>query len=139
MKLVSACLAGLECAYDGHHRRCDGVIELVKAGCALPVCPEQLGGLTTPRPRAEKRNNKVFTEYGIDVTPQFEKGANEALKLAKTVNCTEAIMKANSPSCGTGKIYYGTFSGKLIDGDGVCVELFKKNNIRVITEKELEI
>jgi len=136
MKIVSACLAGIKCRWDGEARPCQKVIELVKQGKAIPVCPEQLGGLTTPRTPAEQKNNKVFTKDGKDVTAQFERGAEEALKIAKLVNCDEAILKAKSPSCGSGKVYDGTFSGKLIDGDGVFAKILKKNNIKVFTENE---
>jgi len=137
MKIVSACLAGIKCKWDGKSKSCQKVIELVRQGKAIPVCPEQLGGLTTPRAPAEQTGNKVFTKDGEDVTVQFEKGAKEALKIAKLANCNEVILKSKSPSCGSGKIYDGTFSGKLIDGDGVFVKILKKNNIKVLTEDEI--
>ncbi|MCX6823828.1 MAG: DUF523 domain-containing protein [candidate division SR1 bacterium] len=137
MKIVSACLAGINCKRDGKSKPCQKIIELVKQGKAIPICPEQLGGLTTPRTPAEQKNNKVITKDGKDVTAQFEKGAKEALQIAKLFNCKEAILKSKSPSCGSGKIYDGTFSGKLIDGDGVTVKLLKKNNIKVVTEDEI--
>lgn len=137
MKIVSACLAGIKCRWDGEARPCQKVIELVKQGKAIPICPEQLGGLTTPRAPAEQKNDKVFTKDGKDVTAQFERGAEEALKIAKLANCNEAILKAKSPSCGSGKVYDGTFSGKLIDGDGVFAKILKKNNIIVFTEDEI--
>ena len=137
MKIVSACLAGIKCRWDGEAKPCQKVIDLVKQGKAISVCPEQLGGLTTPRSPAEQKDNKVFTKDGKDVTSQFEKGAEEALKIAKLANCNEAIMKTKSPSCGSGKIYDGTFSGKLIDGDGVFAKILKKNNIKIFTEDEI--
>jgi len=137
MKIVSACLAGIKCRWDGEARPCQKVIELVKQGKAIPVCPEQLGGLTTPRTPAEQKEDKVFTKDGKDVTAQFERGAEEALKIAKLVNCDGAILKSKSPSCGSGKVYDGTFSGKLINGDGVFAKILKKNNIKVFTEKEI--
>jgi uncharacterized protein YbbK (DUF523 family) len=137
MKIVSACLAGIKCKWDGEARPCQKVIELVKQGKAIPVCPEQLGGLTTPRVPVEQKNNKVFTKAGDDVTAKFEKGAEEVLKIALLANCNEAILKARSPSCGSCKIYDGTFSGKLIDGDGVLVKILKKNSIKVFTENEI--
>ncbi len=137
MKIVSACLAGIKCRWDGESKPCQKVIDLVKQGKAISVCPEQLGGLTTPRSPAEQKDNKVFTKDGKDVTSQFEKGAEEALKIAKLANCNEAIMKTKSPSCGSGKIYDGTFSGKLIDGDGVFAKILKKNNIKIFTEDEI--
>lgn len=132
MKIVSACLAGVKCGGDGSARPCQKVIDLVKHGKAIPVCPEQLGGLPTPRVPAEQRNNKVFTEEGKDVTREFKKGAEEALKIAQLANCKEAILKSKSPSCGSGKVYDGTFSGKLVSGNGVFAELLKRDNIRVL-------
>ena len=119
MKIVSACLAGIKCTWNDEARPCQKVIELIKQGKAIPVCPEQLGGLSTPRIPAEKKGNKVFRKDGKDITAEFEKGAKEALRIAKLINCKEAIIKAKSPSCGSGKIYDGTFSGKLIKGNGV--------------------
>ena len=136
-KIVSACLAGIKCCYDGKAQPCKIVMELVKQGKAIPVCPEQLGGLTTPRAAAEKKGDKVISKNGKDVTYQFVRGAKEALKIAQLNNCTEAITKIRSPSCSSGKIYDGTFTGKLIDGDGVFVKILKENNINVITEEEL--
>lgn len=137
MKLVSACLAGIKCRWDGDSRPCEKVMELVRQGKAIPVCPEQLGGLTTPRTPAEQRGDKVFTKDGKDVTAEFKKGAEEALKIAKLANCKEAILKSKSPSCGFGKVYDGTFSGNLTKGDGVLAALLKKNNIKIITENDL--
>ncbi len=137
MKIVSACLAGIECNYKGKAKPCQEVIELVKEGRAIPVCPEQLGGLKTPRPASEIKNGGVVTKEGTDVTLQFEKGAKEALKIALLANCKEAILKARSPSCGSGRIYDGTFSGKLINGDGIFASKLRKNKIKVFTEEEL--
>jgi len=139
MKIVSACLAGKKCAWDGKDRACQRVIDLVEKGEAIVVCPEQLGGLTTPRIPAEQRDNGVFTKDGKDVSIQFERGAKEALKIARLSHCDGAILKSKSPSCGSGKVYDGTFSGKLIDGDGVFASLLKKNGIKVITQVFLEI
>lgn len=137
MKIVSACLAGIKCRWDGETRPCEKIVKLVKQGKAIPVCPEQLGGLSTPRIPSEQKGDKVFARNGKEVTAEFQKGAEEALKIAKLVNCDEAILKSKSPSCGSNKIYDGTFSGKLINGDGVFVKILKKNNIKVITEKEI--
>ncbi len=137
MKIVSACLAGINCRWDGKNSSCSKVIELVKNGEAIPVCPEQLGELSTPRTPAEQIGDKVITKYGKDVTSNFKKGAEEALKIAKQHKCKEAILKSKSPSCGCGQVYDGTFSGKLISGDGEFTKLLKKNNIRVITENEI--
>jgi len=137
MKIVSACLAGENCRWDGKSCPCQKVIELVEKGEAIIVCPEQLGGLPTPRIPAEQISDKIYTKEGKDVTKEFYKGAEEVLKIAKKNNCQEAILKSKSPSCGSGKIYDGTFSGKLICGDGVLVKMLKENNIRVYTEEEI--
>lgn len=138
MKLVSACLAGIKCTWDEGSRPCQKVIELVKQGKAIPVCPEQLGGLPTPRIPAEQKGDKVFNKEGKDVTSEFENGAKETLKIAQRFDCKEAILKFKSPSCGSGKIYDGTFSKRLIDGDGVTAALLKKNGIKVISEEDIE-
>jgi len=137
MIIVSACLAGINCKWNGKSSPCSKVIKLVKKGKAIPVCAEQLGGLTTPRMPAEQRKVKVFRKDGVDVTAEFKKGAKEVLNIAKMYKCKKAILKSNSPSCGSGKIYDGAFSGKLIVGDGVLVKLLKKNNIKVYTEEEI--
>jgi len=137
MKIVSACLAGVKCRYDGSSKPCQKVIELVKKGDAIPVCPEQLGGLSTPRIASEQRGNKVFNKEGKDLTREFEKGAQEALNIAKMAGCKEAILKSKSPSCGSGLIYDGSFSGNLIKGDGVFAKLLKDNKIKVMTEDEI--
>ena len=137
MIIVSACLAGIKCAFDGESRSCQKVIDLVREGKAIPLCPEQLGGLPTPRLPAEKRLERVCREDGKDVTEEFRRGGEETLRIAKLVNCKKAILKGNSPSCGSGLIYDGTFSGTLIEGDGVCAALLKKNNIKVYTEEEM--
>jgi uncharacterized protein YbbK (DUF523 family) len=133
MKLVSACLAGVRCRWDGNSRPSKAVIAMVKNGEAIPVCPEQLGGLETPRPAAEIIGGRVFSSDGVDVTDAFEKGAEEALRIARAYECKEAILKSKSPSCGSGEIYDGTFSGKLVKGDGITAALLKKNGIMVCT------
>ena len=135
MKLVSACLIGINCRYDGKsslNRKC---FRLFKKGKLIPVCPEQLGGLTTPRERAEsQKSGKVLTKSGRDVTRNFLLGAKETLKIAKALKIKEAILKAKSPSCGSGLIKDGSFSGRLIEKDGITAALLKKNGIRVYTE-----
>lgn len=140
MILISACLAGLNCKYDGGNNLNERVFELVKEGKAILVCPEQLGGLSTPRVPAEiinKDNNKlVITKTGENVTHQYERGALEVLNLAKKLGITKAILKSNSPSCGSGVIYDGTFSKIKIEGNGITTELLQNNGIEVITEKD---
>ncbi|MDD5178277.1 MAG: DUF523 domain-containing protein [Candidatus Nanoarchaeia archaeon] len=138
MIIVSACLAGIKCNYKGESKPNQKIIDLVKQGKAIPVCPEQLGGLITPRNPAEQKDDKVFTKDGIDVTTQFKRGAEEVLKLAKSCNAKKAILKQRSPSCGSGQIYDGTFSKRIIKGDGVTAALLKKNNILVFSEENFD-
>ena len=137
MKIVSACLAWINCRWNGGGSPCQKIIALVKQGKAITVCPEQLGGLSTPRIPAEQKGDNVFTKEGKDVTKQFKKGAEKVLEIAKSLNIKEAILKQKSPSCGCGKIFDGTFSGELIQGDGVTTALLKKNGIQVISEEDL--
>ena len=102
------------------------------------MCPEQLGGLSTPRNPSERRGERVVMNDGRDVTAEYRRGAEEALRLARLYGCTAAVLKEKSPSCGCGRVYDGTFSGTLTDGDGVMAELLKENGIRVYGESELE-
>ena len=135
--LCSACLLGIKCRYDGKSNPNKKVIGLFKKEILIPVCPEQLGGLPTPREPAEQRGNKVIAKSGIDVTYNFKKGAREVLKLAKLFGIKEAILKQRSPSCGHGQIKDGTFSNRFIKGDGITTALLKRNKIKVITEEDL--
>jgi uncharacterized protein YbbK (DUF523 family) len=137
MVIVSACLADIHCRYDGGGKPCEAVIRLVAEGKALPVCPEQLGGLPTPRIPAEIIAGRVIRRDGADVTEAFLRGAREALKLARMVGAKTAILKARSPSCGCGKIYDGSFTGKLVDGYGVFADLCKQAGMEMKTEEEL--
>jgi len=137
MKLCSACLLGIKCRYDGKSKINEKVLGLAKKEVLIPVCPEQLGGLPTPRESSERKGGKVFFKSGKDATDNLKKGAEEVLKLAKLFDAKEAIFKQRSPSCGCGQIYDGTFSGKIIKGDGVTTELLKKNGIKVISEEDL--
>lgn len=135
--LCSACLLGIKCRYDGKSRPNKKILKLAKREILIPICPEQLGGLSTPRERAEKKGKKIITESGKDLTKNFKKGAKEVLKLAKIFGAQKAILKQKSPSCGCGLIYDGSFSGKLIEGDGVCASLLKKAGIKVVSENDL--
>ncbi len=137
MKLCSACLLGINCRYNNEIKANEKVLELVKREILIPVCPEQSGGLPTPREACEQKNNKVFTKTGKDLTINFENGANEVLKIAQIFNIKEAILKQRSPSCGCGKVYSGNFDGIVINGDGIMAKLLKKNDIKVISEEEL--
>jgi len=131
MKLVSACLCGLKCAWRGTDKPNLEILEMVKRGEAIPICPEQLGGMPTPREACEQRGNKVFSKTGKEHTEEFNKGANEVLKFAQAINAKEFIGKAKSPSCGADLVYDGTFSDNLIKGDGVTAKLLKENGIKV--------
>lgn len=134
--LVSACLLGVPCRYDGKSVPCEGVIRLKERAQLVPVCPEQLGGLATPRTPAERRGESVVTRDGKDVTAQYRRGAQEALRLARLFGCVKAILKSRSPSCGCGLIYDGSFSGKLIPGEGVTAQLLRENGVEVCGEMD---
>lgn len=136
--LVSACLLGVNCRFDGKSKFTEQLKALQKKHNLIPICPEVYGGLKTPRDPAEKVMDKVITKSGEDVTEQFQKGAEEVLKLAKFYDCKLVILKERSPSCGYGKIYDGTFTGTIVDGNGVAAELLTQNGITVIGESEIE-
>lgn len=135
--LVSACLAGQPCRYDGGAFPCPAVRKLVEQGRAVPVCPEVLGGLPTPRPPMELRQGRVVTSLGEDCTDAFGLGARRALDLARSRGCVRAILKSRSPSCGSAMVYDGTFSGRLAPGDGVFAALLKDQGFEVVTEADL--
>jgi uncharacterized protein YbbK (DUF523 family) len=137
MRLCSACLIGVKCRFNGEAKTDKKVLALLKKEVLIPVCPEQLGGLPTPREPAEQKGRRVVTRSGMDVTENFIKGAKETLKIAKTLDIKEAILKQKSPSCGSGQIFDGSFSNVLINGDGITAALLKKNKISVISETEL--
>ena len=136
--LVSACLLGVDCRYDGKNGRNEGVIALMRDYNLIPVCPEQLGGLMTPREPAEiKVGNTVITQSGKDVTANFKQGAAETLKIARLYGCKRAVLKERSPSCGHGTIYDGTFRGKKIAGSGITARYLEDNAIAVKGESEI--
>ena len=136
--LVRACLLGVPCRYDGNAKPNPAVLAMEKRYTLVPVCPESLGGLMIPRPPAELVGEKVINAEGMDVTNAFQKGAEAVLQLALSSGCETAIFKSKSPSCGKGQIYDGSFSGKLIPGDGVAAMLLMEHGIRVLTEHEIE-
>lgn len=146
-KLVSACLLGVNCRYDGQNNLNEKVMRLVEKEVLIPVCPEQLGGLGTPREPMEiiggggsevlDGKARVINRSNKDVTENLVRGAEETLKVAKSLGVKEAILKARSPSCGCGKIHSGTFPDRLVEGDGVTAALLKGSGIRVITEEGL--
>ena len=135
--LVSACLLGVNCKYSDGNNYNEKVIDYIKDYEVIPVCPEIMGGLSTPRPPSEIVGDKVMNNIGVDVTNEYTKGAEETLKLAKLFNVKKALLKAKSPSCGKGKIYDGTFTSTLIEGNGVTVDLLESNGIEVISEQDL--
>lgn len=135
MKLCSACLLGINCRYNAKTKPNKKIINLALKETLIPICPEQLGGLPTPRPAAEIKDNKVLTKNGDDITKQFRQGAKEVLKIAKLFNIKSTIFKQRSPSCGCGQIYGDNFSGKIIKGDGITTRLLKDNGIRIETEE----
>ena len=136
--IVSACLLGTPCRYDGKSKACGKIEKLIGTHCLIPVCAEILGGLPTPRTPAEIVNGRVITKDGRDVSEYFVRGAVEVLRLAKLYNATTAVLKERSPSCGYGKIYDGTFTGTLTDGNGICAALLTANKIRVIGESQID-
>ena len=137
--LISACLAGINCKFNGENNLLDSGIldEISKRYHLLFICPEVFGGLSTPREPAEMKGGLVVTKTAKDVSENFKFGAEICLKIAKLNGCKKAILKARSPSCGSGQIYDGSFSKKLIFGDGVAAKLLKENGILVFSEDEI--
>ena len=134
--LISACLLGIPCRYDGKAKPQPWAEALAARHDLVPVCPEQLGGLPTPRDPSERREGRVVMNTGADVTEQYRRGAEAALRLCRMLGCEAAILKERSPSCGHGTIYDGTFTGTLADGDGVTAELLLRNGIPVYGESQ---
>lgn len=135
--LISACLLGVSCRYNGSCGDPEELGELLSLVHPVPVCPEILGGLPTPRPPAERCGDQVITCEGGDVTRQYLRGADESLHLAKICGAKIALMKERSPSCGAGEIYDGTFTHTRIPGDGTASELLKANGITVYGESRI--
>ena len=138
--LISACLVGINCKFNGENNLLNKDVfdEISKRFHLLFVCPEVYGGLSTPREPAEMKNGVVVCKFsGKDVSENFKNGAEICLKIAKLNGCKKAILKARSPSCGSGQIYDGSFSKKLVFGDGVAVKLLKENGILVFSEDEI--
>ena len=134
--LVSACLLGIACKYSGGDNACPALLDAVRESghTFVPVCPEVYGGLPTPRPPAERLGSRVVTESGTDVTAEYRRGAEAALQLAELYGCKAAVLKANSPSCGRGVIYDGTFQHRKIPGSGVTAELLEAHGICIYNE-----
>ncbi|HJC05411.1 MAG TPA: DUF523 domain-containing protein [Candidatus Enterocloster excrementipullorum] len=137
--LVSACLLGTPCRYNGKGVLAPEVRALMEEHHLIPVCPEILGGLATPRTPAERKGDRVVTKDGADVTKAYERGAKEVLRLARLFGCQAAVLKERSPSCGAGTIYDGTFTGTLTEGNGVCAQMLLDAGIRVLGEGMVSI
>lgn len=136
--LVSACLLGNNCKYNGKNNRHEKVLEFLREHEIIPICPETLAGLPIPRPPAEIVNGIVTNKEGQNIDKEFRLGSEKALKIAMEHNPDLAILKANSPSCGSNLIYDGSFTGNLIPGDGTFAKLLKEKGIKVLTEKDFQ-
>ena len=134
--LVSACLLGVCCRYDGQAKPHEGALSLLGRHTLIPVCPEIYGGLATPRPAAERVGKRVLTAQGGDVTAQYRRGAEETLRLGRLYGCEAALLRERSPSCGSGVIHNGRFDGGLTPGDGVTAALLRANGLAVYGESE---
>ncbi len=137
--LVSACLLGIGCRYDGKHKANGKVLGLREKYNLIPVCPEIFGGLPTPRIPSERVGDRVVMKDGRDVTDNYLRGAREALELCRIYNIKIAILKERSPSCGKGEIYDGSFTSALTARDGVTAELLQENGVTVLGESEINI
>jgi uncharacterized protein YbbK (DUF523 family) len=136
--LVSACLLGTPCRYDGKSKPVNSVINLKSKYELIPVCAEVLGGLPTPRIGAEIVKDRVLRADGVDVTENYKNGAQKVLEIARQNNCKIAILKSKSPSCGKNGVYDGTFTRTLINKNGILADLLIKNGICVLDETEIE-
>ena len=135
--LISACLIGVSCRYDGGTKTVPEIKELMAKYNLVPVCAEILGGLPTPRVPAERIGDKIITKDGRDVSAEYIRGANEVLRLAELYGCKKAILKERSPSCGFGVIYDGTFTDHFKEGNGVTAELLSANGIEIYGESKI--
>ena len=137
--LVSACLLGMACRYDGRANQNEAILHLMQNHTLIPFCPEIYGGLPIPRESSEIRNGRVVTKCGLDVTDAFEKGAQEALLLSQLLGIRCAVLQDRSPSCGYGEIHDGTFTADgLVPGDGLTTHLLKANGIRVLPASRVQ-
>lgn len=146
--VISACLIGEKCRYNGRDSKSEAITNKFDVDSLIQICPEQMGGLSTPRPAAEivggdgdavlDGRARVITVDGADRTEAFLAGAYRALEIAQAHGATHAILKSKSPSCGCGQIYDGSFTGNLTDSDGVTAALFRRHGIEIMTEADLE-
>jgi uncharacterized protein YbbK (DUF523 family) len=142
--LVSACLAGIRCRYDGGSCPNSVVESLVESGEAVAVCPELLGGLDVPREPCEirvdgRRAQKIVTRSGADCTRKYMKGARKTLRIVRSLHIEKAILKSRSPSCGYGVVHDGEFSGALVNGNGVTAALLLREGVRIYTEEQVDV
>ena len=139
--LISACLLGFECKYCGGSNKLpeQQLAALGERFRLIPVCPETAGGLPTPRDPSERLGDKVVSNQGRDVTAQYQKGAETALTLARRYGCKAALLKEKSPSCGSGQIYDGSFTGTLVTGDGVAAQMLKEEGLIVFGESDTDL
>lgn len=135
--VVSGCLAGLACRYDGGSKPCAAVRRLVEEGRAVTACPESLSGLPVPRPPCEQKNGRVIMRTGEDVTDAFARGAERAMRIVRQHGCTAAILKARSPSCGFGQIYDGSFTGATCEGMGIWARQLREAGLSLYSEEAL--
>ena len=135
--LVSACLLGKNCKYNGGNNLNQGVLEFIEGHEVIGVCPEQLGGLSTPRLPAEIVDGVVTNKEGVSVDAEFHKGAQTALAAALENKVDLAILQSRSPSCGVKEIYDGSFSGKKIKGQGVLAKLLSAHGIKVLDAEDV--
>ncbi len=136
--LISACLLGYCCRFDGSNNGpIPELMQLKRRYHLIPICPEQLGGLKTPRLPAERLGDRVVTNEGTDITAAYERGAREALRMAKLFDCTNAILKSRSPSCGPTEVYDGTFTHTVVQRPGTTAELLTQNGVSVIDETQI--
>lgn len=148
MIAVSACLCGINTRYDGGNNLNGEILKLMECGRVMPFCPEQLGGLGTPRLPCEisggcgndvmEGSAVIINSEGKNLTDEFLKGAHESIKICRRCNIKIAVLKSKSPSCGCGEIYDGSFTGNKIKGNGITAEVFIRNGIRVFTEEEID-
>ena len=134
--LVSSCFAGYNTKYNGKNNKLEMIEKLSTKYKLIYVCPEVVGGLSIPRNPSEILGDKVISNKGVDVTKEYNKGANCALYLVKKYNITKALLKESSPSCGSNTVYDGTFSGKKINGKGITTRIFLENGIDVISSQK---
>jgi uncharacterized protein YbbK (DUF523 family) len=137
--LISACLVGDKCRYDGKGSYCPEIEALLERYELVPFCPEVEGGLKVPRIPSEIKNNQVINAQNIDNTAKFELGAEKAMSICSYLGIKKAILKDNSPSCGVHQIYDGGFHNRLIDGQGITARYLKKRGIKVYSENEISM